>query len=134
MSALGLSVGNTQNIFNNSETTKNNKVARDVSIMNTTGYISPEYSNNPYIGGNFDFKAKIDELLKDPTKNVDEINQLKEARAMKIKNSSDPTINSLSYDGYTPSSIGETGTQRLGKYQADTQKAIADAELGTKKI
>lgn len=112
--------------LNRDETKKNGQVSRDVTIMDTTGIVLPQYSNNPYIGANFDIQDKINELVaqgKDP--NTDpEINQLKEARAYKIKNSTDPAIRNLSYDTFTPTSQ-QTKDFFLNNKQIDSAENIA---------
>lgn len=119
---------NTQNMFQNWQTSLNNQVARDTQIMNTTGDILPQYSGNPYIGANMDFQAEINKL--DPVKDAEKINLLKEARAYKIKTSKDPDINSLPFDSFTPTTK-ETAQLRLGKAQLEANERMTDKQLAS---
>ncbi len=92
-----------EKLFNASETEKNNKVNRDVSVMNTTGNVMPEYTyaENPYLNAdgtlkneNLDYKAIMNdarEKLKDEKLDENErknlqtaINYAAQARGIKL--------------------------------------------------
>lgn len=101
MSAIGIKRTLTQDFFGNSETEKTGNINRDLGVMGATGNVLPQYAN-PYIDyktgavSDMDFQAAINAET-DPVK----INQLKEARAYKIKNSTDPAINKLPFDSWS---------------------------------
>lgn len=131
---------NIDRVFNQDQTAKNNEVARnsqsitnDINIMNATGQVLPQYSNNPYVGANMDFQAEINKLLEQGASPSDtRINQLKEARALKIKTSTDPNINKLSYEYYKPTSQ-ETANVYLNKLQMKNALDISSGTNATNK-
>lgn len=154
---IGLQQNESQRLFENGETAKNNDVARKSEIASVTGYAPDEWvvSNNPYMNDdgtikdqykNVDFSAVMANAKK--TGNEKAYNAAAVARYYKIMGDygtygqyddgnyaipgQQETEARRQFDEQTKATLASLGAETdLAKYEIDTKKTMADNENAT---
>jgi hypothetical protein len=154
---ITLQQNETQRLFDNGETAKNNDVARKSEIASVTGYSPDEWvvSNNPYMNEdgtikdqykNVDFSAVMANAKK--TGNTKAYNAAAVARYYKIMGDygaygkyddgnytvpgQQQTETGRQFDEQTKATLAALGAETdLAKYEIDTKKTMADNENAT---